>query len=233
MATKRNPEKKESVARLRGKEMWKADILATLSPANTILAVIDVQNDFCSADGALARLGYDLSPCVAVAAQITNTLPALRDVVSSTNFFRLVYDTTMMSAVQKERLLRGEKPVICDPAGTGTDLFLPTVATDCTFIKHRYSAFSNESFVKMLRIGKIETVLVAGVDTHICVEATVRQGYDMGFRMVVLSDLVGTHRREQDAHIQSLARMDRYFGFVAPSQVVIEALSRKMGRRRE
>jgi nicotinamidase-related amidase len=54
-------------------------------------------------------------------------------------------------------------------------------------------------------------VAVTGVDTHICVEGTIRHGYDLGYRMLVLSDLVGTRASEFARHENALALCERYF----------------------
>jgi ureidoacrylate peracid hydrolase len=68
----------------------------------------------------------------------------------------------------------------------------------------------------------ITTVAVAGVDTHICVEGTVRHGYDIGYRMLVLSDLVGTRQSELSRHEAALALCERYFGLTLQSDRFLE-----------
>jgi nicotinamidase-related amidase len=45
----------------------KERLLLSIKPQRTILAVIDVENDFCSPSGAVARRGSDVAPCTAVA----------------------------------------------------------------------------------------------------------------------------------------------------------------------
>jgi ureidoacrylate peracid hydrolase len=71
----------------------------------------------------------------------------------------------------------------------------------------------------------ISTVAVVGVDTHICVEGTVRQGYDLGYRMIVLSDLVATRQSEFARHETSLAICGRYFALTMESDAFLQLMN--------
>lgn len=202
--------------------------LPALEPQLTALIVIDLQNDFCSPRGALALRGSDVGPCAAVAERIADALPRLRGVVGTVAFFRLVYDPAEMSSAQRERLLFEGKPPLCSVEGDGAELFCVAPGPDdFVFIKHRYSAFSVDAFTELLRVRGIETVLVTGVDTHICVEGSVRHGYDLGYRMVVLSDLVGTRAAEEANQSHSLRLCDKYFATVIKSSELLATRSRR------
>jgi len=203
---------------------WKADVLSKVDPVRTALLVIDLQRDFCSDDGALAALGSDVSPCKTVANRIADFLPDARGQVAFVAFFKLIYEIDEMSEAQRERLLRDGKPVICGPASSGSELCITPAREDLIFEKHRYSAFTNEHFRQLLKDCAISTVAVAGVDTHICVEGTVRHGYDLGYRMLVLSDLVATRRAEFNRHENSLALCERYFALTLDSGAFLELL---------
>jgi ureidoacrylate peracid hydrolase len=206
---------------------WKAGVLSTIDSRRTAVLVIDLQKDFCSDDGALAALGSDVSPSAAAAERIAKFLPSVRARVGLIAFFRLLYSSEHMSEAQKERLLRNGKPIICSPSGGGSDLVITPTPGDYIFIKHRYSAFSNRQFRNLLRERLITTIAVTGVDTHICVEGTVRHGYDLGYRMVVLSDLVATRRSEFARHENSLALCERYFALTIDSNTFSDACHAK------
>jgi ureidoacrylate peracid hydrolase len=161
-----------------------------------------------------------------VADRIGQFLPAIRGKVSLIAFFKLTYDPAKLSVSQRERLLREGKPVICAPGTPGVDLFLVPAEGDHVFTKYRYSAFTSEAFREVLRDLAIDTVAVAGVDTHICVEGTVRNGYDLGYRMVVLEDLVATRKSEEARHDSSLQLCERYFATVIESSAFLHAVDR-------
>jgi len=208
---------------------WKQGILAKVSPRRTAVAVIDVQRDFCCADGALASLGSDVSPSRAAADAIARFLPTIRPLVPLVAFFRLVYEPSRMSPAQQERLLRDGRPIICAPDSPGSEIVVKPAESDKVFTKHRYSAFSNAEFRDILRSQSIDTIAVVGVDTHICVEGTVREGYDLGYRMLVLADLVAMRTSELSRHENSLAGCERYFGLVVESKVFREVLQTRIG----
>ena len=209
---------------------WKAGVLSKVNPRHTALLVIDLQRDFCCEDGALAALGSDVSSSRATAERIGHFLPRVRGIVDLIAFFRLVYEPAKMSEAQSERLLRDGKPIICAPGSAGSDLIVTPAKEDLVFTKHRYSAFSNQQFQEILRDRSITTVVVTGVDTHICVEGTVRHGYDLGYRMLVLSDLVATRKSEFARHENSLALCERYFGLTITSSTFLEMCEAREGR---
>lgn len=184
----------------------------------TALAVIDVQQDFCSGSGVIARGGDDVSTCSAVAERLAAALPQFRRLIDCVCFFRLFYDPPQMSTAQQERLIVAGRPVICDPDTSGVEYYLisPEIR-DYQFVKYHYSAFTVDSFRSLLASRDIETVLLSGVDTHICIEGTARHGYDLGFRIAILSDLVGSSVANRDLHIRSLEVCAKYFALVVES----------------
>jgi len=204
---------------------WRETVLAKVDPRRTALAIIDLQNDFCADWGALALLGSDVSPCREAANRITKFLSLVREKIPLVALFRLEYEVGKLSTAQQERLLRDGRPVICAPGTPGCELFIRPEPGDRVFTKHRYSAFTNEAFRQVLSDLSIETVVVAGVDTHICVEGTVRHGYDLGYRMLVLGDLVATRKSEIVRHEHTLTLCERYFGVVIESVRFLEMLT--------
>lgn len=208
-------------------------MLHGLDPQKTVLFVIDVQNDFCSRTGALAALGSDPTPAAKIAEEIAVALPKIRSLIQRIFFFRLVYDPTKMSAAQKERLLRDGKPILCSPEGDGTKLFrVSPEKDDIIIVKHRYGAFSAAELCDYLISNQIENIVVTGVDTHICVEGTIRQGYDLGYRMIMLSDLVSTRASELPAHEHSLFQCRKYYAIVTTSGNLLLHFSNRLNELR-
>ena len=203
---------------------WKAPALRNVDPRHTAFLVIDLQTDFCSPNGALAALGSDVSPSAAVADRFKSFLPQVREELGLVAFFKLVYEPTKMSPSQRERLLRDGKPLLCDPRTGGCDLVISPGPSDLVFSKHRYSAFTNQQFCELLVERSIQTVVVTGVDTHICVEGTVRHGYDLGYRMLVVSDLVGTRASESARHEHALTLCDRLFSILIDSRTLLRVV---------
>lgn len=65
-------------------------------------------------------------------------------------------------------------------------------------IKHRLGAFSGTDLATLLRASGIETLLLAGVTTTGVLLTTVRQAFDLDFRLIVASDCCADP--DTDAH---------------------------------
>ncbi len=75
--------------------------------------------------------------------------------------------------------------------------------------KTRYSAFEKTDLEKYLRKQNIETLVVCGVMTHLCVETTVRHGFILDFQLVIVEDACAT---QSEAH-QRAALLNLGHGF--------------------
>ena len=88
-------------------------------------------------------------------------------------------------------------------------------------------AFYQTDLDLMLRNRGIETLLVGGVTTEVCVNTTVREANDRGYRCVVLADCCASYFPE--FHAMGLAMIKAQggiFGSVATSRSLLDALAR-------
>ncbi len=82
---------------------------------------------------------------------------------------------------------------------------LSPVAGEIVFNKTTYSAFASTGLDASLRNTGIDTLVIGGVVTNRCVETTVRDAADRGFRVILAEDGTGGYSQEtQDAAILSL-----------------------------
>jgi ureidoacrylate peracid hydrolase len=88
-------------------------------------------------------------------------------------------------------------------------------------VKHRYSGFHNTSLDLLLRSRGIQTVVLTGVATNVCVESTGRDVYMHDYYLVFVSD--GTATTSQAAHDATLANIDQFFGQVATADAITVA----------
>jgi nicotinamidase-related amidase len=76
-------------------------------------------------------------------------------------------------------------------------------------VKHRYDAFNGTDLDLILRAREIETLLLTGVATNVCVETTARTAFSLGYRVPMVGDcLAGTSEAE---HRAALGTLERYF----------------------
>jgi nicotinamidase-related amidase len=85
-------------------------------------------------------------------------------------------------------------------------------AGDETFVKCRYNAFTNSGLEAKLRSLDINSLVVAGVMTNLCVESTVRAAFDLGFSCLVAGD--ASAAVSEEFHLSSLKNMAHGFAAV-------------------
>ncbi len=189
----------------------------------TAILVVDMQNDFVSEGGKFV----ENNPAFYEAAQSAiSRLERFLQSVSSlvpVVFTKTVYhpdhqDAGLLSLSRElKALLRGSwgaeiVEALTQSAGEG-----------CYVIeKQRYNAFYNTNLELLLRNLGIQSVVVGGVATDICVESTARAARDLDLYPIVLSDCTAAY--SDASHNASLDTLDRYFGSVRSSEEILPLL---------
>jgi ureidoacrylate peracid hydrolase len=110
----------------------------------------------------------------------------------------------------------------CQSGTWGAEFFRVAPRDDELVItKHRYSAFKDTELGALLRAQRVESLILAGITSNVCVESTARDAYMLDYHVVFLSDGSATYQAE--AHEATLANIRRAFGIVASVSEVIEA----------
>jgi len=194
-----------------------------LQETRAALLVVDMQVDFCSADGYVAGLGLDPTPC----RQIVSTLQGLIDDARYNDVPILWALANYDDAVVPPTFLRRKREAgldrsCCVPGTKGYETFgvSPSKGEPC-FIKHSYSAFTNPDFEIHLRSANIETLIFSGVQTNVCIEATLRDAFNLGFHVVVAEDCVASH--SPSLHESTLQNVRALLGYVTPAAQIKKA----------
>jgi ureidoacrylate peracid hydrolase len=155
--------------------------------------VVDMQNDFISAGGVWERTGRDIA---------------------------MAREALARTAILVSRCARRASP---RPASWGWQLAAPLEPheQDSVIAKYGYSAFQSTDLDAQLRRKGVRSLIVAGVGTAVCVEATVRQAFELDYYNVILAECCAAYTRQE--HEQALQRMDAYCGEVARSEPVFAA----------
>jgi nicotinamidase-related amidase len=88
--------------------------------------------------------------------------------------------------------------------------------------KRRFSAFFATDLALTLREQGVETVVLAGVKTNVCIRATAQDAFANGFAVVVPREATNSNRPHLAA--ASLEDIDRYIGRVVPLTEAVELL---------
>ncbi|MBI2359774.1 MAG: cysteine hydrolase family protein, partial [Deltaproteobacteria bacterium] len=165
-----------------------------LDPKQTALIVIDVQNDFCHREGALA-----LSHGASIVEDIEAAMPNLHRLINAARladvfvvFIRSIYDDQYLSpAMQDQRKRRGSKKV-CQTGTWGAEFYggiEPDVArAEIVVVKHRFNAFSGTELDETLRRRGITRVVCCGFTTSVCVESTARDAFFRDYFTAIAGD---------------------------------------------
>jgi nicotinamidase-related amidase len=203
----------------------------------TALIIIDMQRDFLEPGGFGETLGNDVSQLAAAVGPCRAVLDAARRrglLVVHTREGHLP-DLSDAPPAKVERghpnlrigapgpmgriLIRGEPGHDIIPA-------LYPIAGEAVIDKPGKGAFYATGLGPLLADKGIENLLVCGVTTEVCVNTTVREANDRGYRCVVLADCCASYFPE--FHASGLAMIKAQggiFGWVAQSVPVVAALA--------
>jgi nicotinamidase-related amidase len=98
--------------------------------------------------------------------------------------------------------------------------------------KHYPNSFRETNLLEMLRAWEVERVVICGMMTHMCVDATVRAAADFGFQVIVAEDACATRDLNYDdttipaelVHKSFLAAFKSY-GKVMKSEEILALLA--------
>jgi nicotinamidase-related amidase len=77
--------------------------------------------------------------------------------------------------------------------------------------KHFPNAFRDTGLEKLLRDQGVDSLLIAGAMSHMCVDATVRAAFDLGFSCTVLADACATRALEWQGRTLQAAEVHAAF----------------------
>jgi nicotinamidase-related amidase len=104
--------------------------------------------------------------------------------------------------------------------GWGTEIHpdLEQKTGDIQVTKHRVSPFYSTTLQAQLRARNVQRIYCSGVSTQAVVQATVRDGHDRDYEMIVLEDLCAAHSAQE--HANSVQSIGRFCQLVSSEAVV-------------
>jgi ureidoacrylate peracid hydrolase len=192
----------------------KLDSEVRLDPARTAVLIVDMLNEFCKPGGAMVLPGYE------------TLVPLQRRVIEAARRagcpILFIVDSHRAHVRQDREFLKRTPHCLEGTWGARVIDELEPQEDDIYLVKRRYSAFFGTDLDLTLKDLGIESVVVAGVVTNICVRSTVHDAFFLGYTVVVPEDCVAaTGPREQASSLYDIAT---HFGTVCDSHQVIAAL---------
>ncbi len=203
----------------------------------TALLIIDMQRDFIEPGGFGETLGNDVSQLARAVAPIAALLAAARG-----NGMTVIHTREGhlpdLSDAPPAKIERGAPSLrIGDPGPMGRILIrgeaghdiipeLYPVEGEIVIDKPGKGAFYATTLGADLKAREIDTLLVCGVTTEVCVNTTVREANDRGYRCIVIADGCASYFPEfHEMGLKMIKAQGGIFGWVTDSAVVIDAIN--------
>ena len=207
-----------------------------LDLTRTALIIIDMQRDFLEPGGFGETLGNDVSLLGRAVAPCRSVLEAARAVGLLVIHTREGHRPDLSDA-PKAKLERGKPSMrIGDPGPMGRILIRGEAGHDIipelypltgepVIDKPGKGAFYATDLHSILRNHHIESLIVCGVTTEVCVHTTVREANDRGYRCIVPGDCCGSYFPEfHEVGLRMISAQGGIFGWVTDSHRIIAAL---------
>ena len=191
-------------------------------PRWSALLVVDVQNDFVSSKGSAAQRGEDVKAAQAMVPKLIRLIEEARRVGLTVVYIRTTHSEWTDTPSWIYRKSQQSALDTCREGTWGTEFYqgISPLPSERVVIKHRYSAFINTDLNTVLKAKGIESVLVTGVATNVCVETTARDAYMYDYYVTMVED--GAAAYDPKLHESTLENIRRHFGLVATSKEIIE-----------
>jgi nicotinamidase-related amidase len=210
----------------------------TLEPGRMAVIIIDMQRDFLEPGGFGESLGNDVSRLQAAVAPCRAVLDAARTAGLLVIHTREGHRPDLSDAppAKIERGALGKRIGDSGPMGRilirgepGHDIIpaLYPIEGEPVIDKPGKGAFYQTDLELTLRNAGIDSLIVCGVTTEVCVNTTVREANDRGYRCIVLADCCASYFPEfHEMGLNMIKAQGGIFGWVSSSMDMIAALAR-------
>jgi len=207
--------------------------------AATALLIIDMQRDFMEPGGFGETLGNDVSQLARAVAPIAAVLKVARETGMLVVHTREGHLPDLSDA-PPAKIERGAPSLrIGDPGPMGRILIrgeaghdiipaLYPVEGEIVIDKPGKGAFYATTLGADLAAREIDTLLVCGVTTEVCVNTTVREANDRGYRCIVLADGCASYFPEfHEMGLKMIKAQGGIFGWVSDSASILQAITKE------
>lgn len=188
---------------------------------NPALIVIDVQNGFVSKRGSYDLLGMETYHYREIIPNIAYLIKICRNAGIPVFYTQAVREasgidllTNSHRILPKSREERIMKKPICVRGTWDADIVedIKPLDQDYIVVKRRDSAFHDTEIEVWLRSLGVDTIIFSGIDTSICVETSLRDAFNIGYDVVLISDATASSSKKH--YDSTLDNVKGYYGLV-------------------
>jgi len=180
-----------------------------------------MQNGFVSKGGSYDLMGMNVSRYAEVVPTLKRLIDYCRRVKIPIFYSQAVREesgidllTRSHRILPKSREERIKKRPICIRGSWDAEIVeqLKPSADDHVVIKRRDSVFQGTEFEVWLQSLGIDSIIFSGIDTSICVESSLRDAFNHGYDILMISD--ATASNNLDHYNSTLDNIRNYYGLV-------------------
>ncbi|MEJ2709470.1 MAG: cysteine hydrolase [Anaerolineales bacterium] len=186
-----------------------------LKPDKTALLVVDMQYFFLDPASPTYTCGGP-----AILPNLKKLIRAFRDAKLPVIFTRHVHHPDLLDAGIMGWWWEG----MCVEGSPESEIHreIAPLPNEKVINKHRYSAFYNTDLETVLRVLKVEDLVISGVMTNMCCESTARDAYYRDYRVFFPAD--GTGSINEEMHFASLLNLAFGFSWVTSVDTILAQL---------
>ncbi|HJR49129.1 MAG TPA: isochorismatase family cysteine hydrolase [Nitrososphaeraceae archaeon] len=195
------------------------------------LIVVDMQNGFVSKGGSYDKLGMNTSNYREIIPNIKEVIQFCRSKEIPIFYTEAVREdsgidllTKVHNFLPKSRQERLKFPICVRGTWDGVTIDeLKPQDEDHVVIKRRDSAFQDTELRVWLQSEGINLLIFTGIDTSICVETSLRDGFNLGYDVILISNATTSGNKEH--YKTTLERVTDYYGLVMDIERFKKAIS--------
>ena len=123
----------------------------------------------------------------------------------------------LLDKFRKEKMTVIHVRHISEPGGKINDIVKP-LPSEKVVSKNAVNCFVGTDLLDFLKTNKIDTLVICGMQTHMCVEAATRAASDYGFKCILIHDACATKDlkfgektiKSEDVHYSTLSTLKNY-----------------------
>jgi ureidoacrylate peracid hydrolase len=198
------------------------------------LLVIDMQNGFCSPGGSYEDYGYyigaNLEAYREILPNLARLITACREVQIPIFYTKHVREAsgldlyTRLHRIIPKRRAEFLKIPACVRGTWDAEIIneLQPAEVDHIVVKRRDSSFQDTELDLWLRSSYIDTLIITGVDTGICVDNTLMDGFNLGYDIILVKDATASSWKEIAK--ATIMKVRGSYGWVLKTDKLVEML---------
>jgi len=190
---------------------------------NLGLVIVDMQNGFVSKDGSYDKLGMNIENYQQVIPNIKRLINFCREekipifyteAIREPSGIDLLLNIHNILPRSREERLQNVRIPICMRDTWDAQIIdeIKPQKEDHIILKRRDSAFQDTELRVWLQSIQVNTLIFCGIDTSICVETSLRDAFNIGYDVILVSDATASGNRKH--YETTIERVRDYYGIV-------------------